>query len=115
MDGKNQPTVNAHWKKALRGRDSQELFVLAEQVDDLIASPGFVAVQELISEGREFALRLLTQGPTLTEATQYARQVGYIAGLEELAAAATAITEVAAERRAELEKRADGSPQEESP
>ncbi|MGE5152007.1 MAG: hypothetical protein ACM3II_17970 [Rhodospirillaceae bacterium] len=104
--GRTQPTATNHWKRVLEKRDSSEIFALADQVENLTTEPAFVAVMGLVSEGRDAILDLLIKGPTREQA-DYARQIGYIAGLEELENAVEAVREVAATRRHKLQAQAE--------
>lgn len=60
----------------------------------------------LLAEGRESLLVTLVNGPTRDQA-DYARQMGYVAGLEELGNAVEAIRKAAASRRKKLEAHAE--------
>jgi hypothetical protein len=106
VDGRSKPTVTGHWRAELERRDSPELFALAEQVEHLRSDPGFKAVMDLVGRGRENILDALTNGPTRDQA-DYARTVGYAAGLGELANALAAIEQVAEKRQKKLEARGE--------
>lgn len=90
----------------MEGRDSSELFALAEQVEDLLRQPGFAAIMDFVSRGREDVLEALINGPTREQA-DYARHMGYVAGLDELRNASAAILKAAESRQAKLQAKAE--------
>jgi len=79
----------------------RELFDLRDAVVALTQTSGWREVVALIMAGRESILGSLTQGATRDHAT-YARQLGYIAGLEEAPNVVQAIVDSAAKREERL-------------
>jgi hypothetical protein len=106
MESRVQPTVTGHWNRGLQEATSPELFALAEQVENLQAQPGFAAVMDFVAKGRANVLESLINGPTRSQA-DYARQMGYVAGMGELPNAVEAIRKAAEQRRAKLEARGE--------
>lgn len=98
-------TATAHWKRGLDRLSDRELFDLEEQIADLTGLPGWERVVAWITSGRETVLQSLTQGSTLAHA-DYARQCGYLAGLEEAPNVVEAIRDAASRRRAKRESEA---------
>jgi hypothetical protein len=96
--------VTGHWRQMLKRIDDLELYQLEEQIDAVISLPGWERILAFISQGREGVLRSLTSGPTRSH-EDYARQVGYLGGLEEAPSVVKAIKEAAAERRKTTEAR----------
>lgn len=104
--GRIQPTTDSPVRRALNECDSTTLFEMAEQVDELLVHPGYAVVNELLEKGREAMLKDLIHGGTKDEAG-YARQTGYISGLEGLSDVIDAVHKTAATRRTKLEREAE--------
>ena len=98
-------TATGHWKKVLDQLSDRELFDLADAVDAVKTLPGWEQIVSYIGAGHKAVLRSLTQGAT-REHADYARQVGYLAGLEEAPNVVEAIASAASRRREKLEKAA---------
>ena len=80
----DKPFVNA-----LKGWDEEESIVAAKQVEQLLAHPGWEALQKLIAQAEESTLDRLMATRTLEHA-EYAREFGYLQGLREPRVAAQA-------------------------
>jgi|SRR6185312_872021 len=104
--GRVQPTATSAFRRALERQDSTTIFEMAEQVDELLQHPGWAVVDELVATGRDDVLKDLVHGPTKDQAA-YARQAGYLSGLEEFVNAAAAVKLSAATRREKLEREAE--------
>lgn len=97
-----QATATGHWKRALEKMPTDQLFRLEEQVADLIKSPAWESVVELLTAGYKDVLTSLTTGPTREHADQ-SRALGYLAGLEEAPNVIQVILSVAEKQRTKLE------------
>ena len=98
-------TATGHWKRGLEKLSDRELFDLEDEISALTNLPGWQRVVGWIGAGHDAVLRSLTQGVTLSH-EDYARQVGYLGGLEEAPNVVKAISEAASQRRRKLEKKA---------
>lgn len=98
-------TATGQWIRALERLSDRDLFALEEQVKAVVDLPGWERIVAWISAGHVAVLRSLTQGSTKSHA-DYARQVGYIAGLEEAPNVVEAIAKSALQRRTRLESAA---------
>jgi hypothetical protein len=98
-------TATGHWKRALEDAGDRDLFDLRDAVVALTQTDAWREIVALIMAGRDSALKSLTQGPTREHAA-YARQIGYIAGLEEAPNVVQAIVDSAAQREERLRKAA---------
>lgn len=104
--GRVQPTATSAFRRVLEQYDSTTLFEMADQIDELIQHPGWAVVDELVARGRDDVLKDLVHGPTKDQAA-YARQTGYLSGLEEFVNVTEAVRKTAAMRRAKLERQAE--------
>lgn len=89
----------------LKALPSEELFELEDKVHGLAESAGWLALVEIMRFGQEKIEASLMDGPTLSQA-DYARLLGFKAGLEQMPNAVQAITLVAQRRRQGLEEQA---------
>jgi hypothetical protein len=92
-----EPTATGHWKLMLKKVPDRDLFLLRDQIDEVTQLPGWERIVAFIASGHGGVLRSLTVGPTRSHA-DYARQIGYLSGLEEAPQVAEAIKEAATER-----------------
>lgn len=95
-------TATGQWRQALDRLPDRDLFELDDQIADLVEMPGWERVVSWVDGGHRAVLRSLTQGATKSHA-DYARQVGYLAGLEEAPNVVKAIADAASKRREKLE------------
>lgn len=98
-------TATGHWEKGFEKLPAADLFLLEEQVNELVAMPGWERIVSWIGSGHAAVLKSLTQGATKPHADQ-SRIIGYLAGLEEAPNVVKAISKVASRKRQELEERA---------
>lgn len=103
------PSLNL--EKHLEPLPSDELFALAERIEELQSHPGWVAVSEFIETGRENIRRILERGATREQA-DYARIMGFLSGTSVAADVAREIMEAASDRRLRLEREAEAAERE---
>lgn len=105
--GALQPTAAFALRRGLESKyDSAELITLADQVDDLLEHPAWKAISELLEGGAENILTDLKRGAP-KEATEYAKTMGYLSGLEEFPSAILTIKEASARVQAGLDQQAE--------
>lgn len=100
-----EATATGHWKRVLDQLPDRELFDLRDAVVAVAQTPGWKEIVAYVMAGHGAVLKSLTQGPT-REHADYARQVGYLAGLEEAPNVVKAIVDSAAKREERLKKAA---------
>lgn len=88
-------------ERHLQAKPSTDVFELAEQMEALRASPGWIALQEMIEFGRENLRTRLETEDVHTE-SEYARYMGFLNGLTVAGDLTTEVIEAANARREEL-------------
>lgn len=90
-------TATGHWRLMLKRVPDRDLFLLRDQVEEVTKLPGWERIIAFITSGHGAVLRSLTTGATRSH-EDYARQIGYLGGLEEAPLVVKAIKEAATER-----------------
>lgn len=90
-------TATGHWKQLLKNVPDRELFRLRDEITEITKLPGWERIVAYVASAHKAVLRSLTTGRT-REHADMARQIGYLAGLEEAPQVVQAIKEAAAER-----------------
>lgn len=98
-------TATGHWKRGFDRMSDRDLFDLDDQIKEVVALPGWERIVAWIGAGHDAVLTSLTQGATRSHA-DYARQIGYLGGLEEAPNVVKAIRDAASQRRAKRESEA---------
>ncbi len=107
--------ASAHWKRELERRDASSLLELRDQVADLETHPAWIAINELLAQGRDGVIKAITlPGPPVSGKAAN-KQLGYLAGLAELEVVTTAIREVVDGREKQLQAEAERQAAEEEP
>jgi len=90
-------------EKRLESMPTEELMLLAEQMESLQGDLRWIALQDLAEDAREAAREALELGP-IREQADYARWMGFINGFRAQPDIARSVLKAAAERRRQLER-----------
>jgi hypothetical protein len=94
-----QPTTDKAFRNYVERLDDRTLFAVEEQLEQLVALPGWGVLTWMLGAGRENLIAAMVSGARVLEHTEYANRCGYIAGLEEAANAVAAVKAEAERRR----------------
>ena len=99
-------TTAGAWERYADALPARELFEIEDELRDLLEHPGYKRLTEIMALGRENAVEkglIRTNGvPTQAE---YARQAGYVDGLDEFRRGVDTILQTAEKERAAFRKK----------
>lgn len=79
----SQVSAAGAWQRFASSLNSSELFEIEAEFRDLEDHPGFKRLCDIIDKGEKNSIRSMTRGHKPLEHAEYARQAGYIEGLNE--------------------------------
>ncbi|RJQ12076.1 MAG: hypothetical protein C4558_02420 [Dehalococcoidia bacterium] len=83
---------------------SERVFELAGYVKELKANPAWQEIAEFLSGAREHTINSMAKPGVILEQSQYAKNMGFLSGIDQLPTVADAILRQAEKTERELEK-----------
>jgi hypothetical protein len=106
-----QPRAESPIRSALKDLEASEVFELRDEVAALKDSRPWEAIMRLLDLGRDRVADAVFHGPTLEQAA-YARNAGYVSGLDTLLSMTEVIEKEAGMRESAIQAKAEGQAKE---